>query len=728
MNSKQITDLVWALVFLFTWPFIVAWFVVVEPVRFVVRLIRDYHQDQRTTPEALEKQARERTQFLYNEVAAITATIPSREDFADPIAAEIIDDPDDDTYDPMIDCALECYDLEGWGKQVPEPPAICNSIEAARYRDWLSAYAAKQKPRAVQVAQEILTEVFLSLKPSIPPTTGKDIVVRFADLTPNLGKLVEAAAMRFYRDDAIELGVFNALRSQLNRNLHQVTGLPYTPQHFDSPKLLMPSQYHGENVAYAYLHHTPLLQLFDIKVGLAIPEEARFEGQWIVGPQGTGKTQFLQNQILMLLPKVLRGQASVIVMDSHEELIGTLCRLKVMQKHIVLIDANDVEYPLALNLFDLGAADNLTPVEKERRLNTALEVVGFILDSLLGSDLTAKQQVVFRFLTQAMLAIPSATILTFQDLLQNGTGKYQAYIDTLEGAAKTFFATQFNDSEFRKTRSEINRRLYGILGIHAWERMFTQPKTKLDLFAEMNAGKLILINTAKSLLQPKGCEAFGRFFLALITMAAQRRATVSHKLPCHVFIDEIADYASDANINVIIEQCRKQKIALTVAHQNCSQLSQRVKATLQTVAIKCAASLAPEDAATLAPGMKVKPQELQEQKKGTFMVYVRNVTPKALPVTVRFGALEGLDQVDETKFAALRDTLREKYAAKKQEPATQQPPHEEAADAVHAQSNDARTWAKPVDTNLPKKTENDKKRPKKTNGKHFVTDVDIFGN
>lgn len=224
-----------------------------------------------------------------------------------------------------------------------------------------------------------------------------------------------------------------------------------------------------------------------------------------------------------------KGEASIIVLDSQEQMIPIISQIKAIKDRLVLIDANDVEYPLALNIFDLGQADNLSPLEQERRLNTALEVVGFLLDSLLGSDLTSKQQVVFRFLTQALLAIPNATILTFQDLLQNGTARYKQYIDQLEGAARSFFETQFNSKQFVPTREEINRRLFGILGISAWERMFTQPKTKLDLFREMNEGKIICINSARSLLQPKGCEAFGRF---LWPHSDARPSSVRYRYTC----------------------------------------------------------------------------------------------------------------------------------------------------------------------------------------------------
>lgn len=69
--------------------------------------------------------------------------------------------------------------------------------------------------------------------------------------------------------------------------------------------------------------------------------------------------------------------------------------------------------------------------------------------------------------------------------------------------------------------------------------MFTHPKSKLDLFTEMNAGKMILISTAKDLLKENGTEIFGRFFIAMIAQAAQERAVlpVSERLPIFVYID-----------------------------------------------------------------------------------------------------------------------------------------------------------------------------------------------
>ena len=60
----------------------------------------------------------------------------------------------------------------------------------------------------------------------------------------------------------------------------------------------------------------------------------------------------------------------------------------------------------------------------------------------------------------------------------------------------------------------------------------------------MNAGRVILINTAKDLLKEQGTQIFGRFFIALIAQAAQERATLpEHKrMPTMVYVDEAQDY------------------------------------------------------------------------------------------------------------------------------------------------------------------------------------------
>jgi len=164
------------------------------------------------------------------------------------------------------------------------------------------------------------------------------------------------------------------------------------------------------------------------------------------------------------------------------------------------------------------------PLERERLTNSILELYDFVLGSLLDAAMTQKQSVIFRYVTRLMLHIPDATIHTLRELMEpDAEIKFAEHIDKLTGTARKFFETEFSSKEFDQTKRQVLRRLWGILENQTFERMFSYPKSKLDLFAEMNAGKIILINTAKDLLKEQGTEIFGRFFIAMIAQHRLRR-------------------------------------------------------------------------------------------------------------------------------------------------------------------------------------------------------------
>ena len=166
-----------------------------------------------------------------------------------------------------------------------------------------------------------------------------------------------------------------------------------------------------------------------------------------------------------------------------------------------------------------------------------------------------------------------------------------------------------------------------------FERMFANPQSKFDMFTELNAGKLILINTSKSLLKEQGTEIFGRFFVALIAQAAQERAVLRQqdRLPAMIYIDEAQDYF-DANIGVILSQARKYRVGMVMAHQYLGQLSNGLQEAFEAnTSIKLAGGVSARDARTLASQMHATPELIQQQPKGTFATYLRGLTDKAVP-------------------------------------------------------------------------------------------------
>ncbi len=243
-------------------------------------------------------------------------------------------------------------------------------------------------------------------------------------------------------------------------------------------------------------------------------------------------------------------------------------------------------------------------------LNSIIELYDFVLAALLGAGMTSKQSIIFRFVTRALLHIPNATIHTLLELMEpGGDKKYQEYIAKLQGAARSFFANEFNSTQFAETKRQVLRRLYGVLENQTFERMFSHPKNKLDIFKEMNGGKVILINAAKDLLKQNGTEVFGRFFIALIAQAAAERATLKSGerlcLLSSISMSARITSPADSNFTVILEQARKQKIGLVVAHQYLSQLSQSTLDSLHAnTSIKFAGGVSDRDAHALARNMR----------------------------------------------------------------------------------------------------------------------------
>src|SRR4051812_9058114 len=337
---------------------------------------------------------------------------------------------------------------------------------------------------------------------------------------------------------------------------------------------------------------------------------------------------------------------------------------------IVLIDPNDIEYPPCLNLFDFGL-DRVTrysPVEREKLINGAIALYEYLFGALLGADLTQRQGVIFRYLARLMMTVPGATIHTLMQFMEEPDA-VQPHLDKLDATSRHFFRSQFFSPSFNDTRQQILTRLWGVLSNRVLERMFSNERNKLDLFDAMNRGSLILINTAKDLLKQDGCEILGRFFIALICQAAQERASIpsDHRRSTFLYIDEAQDYF-DESIEQLLNQARKYKVGIILAHQNLDQFEPRLRgAVMASTATKLVGGLSAKDAAAFAREMRTEPEHLQSMRKrqdhSKFACFVRNVTVRPLRLSVPFGQMEVRPKLDDGEYDDLIERNRARYAA-----------------------------------------------------------------
>jgi len=662
----------------------------------LVLLSRAFYSRWRDMPIVRRATERRRANFLLRQLRATQAhmRVPSPEEFISSVNEKLLESGqrlEASLLNSLLRSAKLLFEAEGFSTEPPTPCAHANELDAARYRDMLSQRIQKfSAPNAVAHTRDTILHAYAGLCQSLPQFARQQdnekrpldtsamkpaATVQLINVLADVPGTIEALIEPFYSQLAISSGIFAELRQQLDMNGHKMSGVPFTPKNFGSRTLIGPSEYNGtpEEIVHGYLRQTPLEQLFTANISFVIPEAVRFEHHWIVAGSGHGKSQALQYLIARDLERVKVDGATVVVIDSQGDLIRNIASLSVFAEgsplhgKLCLIDPTDIEYPVALNLFDAGMEriNRYNPLDRERLTNGVLELYDFVLGSLLSAELTQKQGVIFRYITRLMLQIPDATIHTFRELMEpQGYEKYRLHIEKLEGTARAFFETEFNSRQFEDTKRQVVRRLWGILENRTFERMFSHPKNKLDLFSEMNSGKVILINTAKDLLKQNGTEIFGRFFIALIAQVAQERATLpkEKRMPAFVYIDECADYL-DQNVALILEQARKFNVGMILAHQYVGQIPPKLQESFATnTSIKFAGGTSDKDARTLSHMLRCTPEFIDQQTKGHFAASVRGLTTSAVSLEVPFGYVEAMPHMTEAEFNRERDRMRDRYA------------------------------------------------------------------
>jgi len=246
--------------------------------------------------------------------------------------------------------------------------------------------------------------------------------------------------------------------------------------------------------------------------------------------------------------------------------------------------------------------------------------------------------------------------------------KFWPYVEKLDEDAQAFFIQQFySKSSNVDTRKGIVQRLYGLLRVPAFNRMFTSPHNRLDLFTELNKGKTILINTSKALLGDDASSIFGRYFIAQTLGAVFQRVAIPKPYrPVYLYIDESKEYFKDAALSNLFEQARKYELGALIAFQNVNQIDNELRSIVfANTTTKLASSISHKDAIALAPDMRTDAEflmSMQKDKKGSqWGCFIKTYTPKAVRLFSPFGVVEDAPKMSAAEHKALRRRNRERY-------------------------------------------------------------------
>ena len=191
--------------------------------------------------------------------------------------------------------------------------------------------------------------------------------------------------------------------------------------------------------------------------------------------------------------------------------------------------------------------------------------------------------------------------------------------------------------------------------------------------------------------------------IARVLQAAFERAAILEKnrRPAFLYIDEAADYFDD-NINDLLNQARKYKLGVTLAHQFLDQLTPSLRSSVMTnPAIRFAGGISYKDANALDADMRTTNDFLmgtrKERTQSEFACYIRNVTPSAVKLAVPLGVVENAPKRTGAQFAAALERTRALVAEPRQIAVAPQAPlaTPDLADAKVPQSDDEPAPAAP---------------------------------
>lgn len=405
-----------------------------------------------------------------------------------------------------------------------------------------------------------------------------------------------------------------------------------------------------------------IMEVQKLPVALKLPSELRTEHMHIVAGSGQGKTQLIQGLVL----DDLDNNCSIVVIDSQGDLVRKLATV-VPEDRMILVDPEHC--PPALNIFASKA-------NTQQEIATAVDLYEYIFSSL-DATMTSKQATLYRFVSRFMMVIPGATIHTMRELLEKGgLDRYRSHLEKLGTTPRAFFENEYDDARnYGDTRREVMRRLYTVLENDTLGRMLGAPTNKVDMQGSLDSGKIILVNTNKAYLKQTGSSLFGRIFISQVVQSVMNRPE-GDRMRTYLYIDEAQDYAEDSHVLFnMFEQGRKYGLGLIWSHQYLDQLPMKLRSSISAnTAIKFAGGVSASDAKTLAGQMRVDPDMIDRQEKGTFFASFRGLGSTAWPV--QLGRLENLKRATPEELQAIYGRMMQRYGAPPQDRPRPAPPAE----------------------------------------------------
>jgi DNA helicase HerA-like ATPase len=292
-----------------------------------------------------------------------------------------------------------------------------------------------------------------------------------------------------------------------------------------------------------------------------LPTEARMRHVHVVGASGTGKSTLL---VSMILEDIAAGHG-VGVIDPHgdlvDELLGRIPEARV--DDVILFDPADPEYAVGWNILSAYS-------EPEREM--------------LASDLVAAFRRLATSWGDQMTAVLANAILAFLDSDEGGTlSDLRRFLG--DPSFRKSFLPSVRDPYIRdfwtlefplvsgKPQGSILTRLDSLLRSRLVRGVLTARDKPLDFRRVVDDGRIFLARLSQGAIGEENAALLGSLLVSKIhqvSLLRQGQAEADRR-PFFLYLDEFHHVATPSMAS-LFTGVRKYRLAVTVAHQNLSQL------------------------------------------------------------------------------------------------------------------------------------------------------------
>ena len=309
---------------------------------------------------------------------------------------------------------------------------------------------------------------------------------------------------------------------------------------------------------------------------IIVGDEDRMRHMYVVGQTGTGKSVLLENLILQDMEE---GKGFAFVDPHGESAEKVISRIpKHRLDDVIYFNPGNLDYPMGLNIFE---SDNVD--QQDILIQEAIAMLYKLYDPQHQGIMGPRYEYIFRNAAKLVMADPKGgTFIDIPKLFNDRQFVEKKLQHVTDRPLLDFWRKEIVDasrsSEFGDLKSWFVSKFSAFLSNAMMRNIIGQNKSSFDLRSIMDEKKIMIINLSLGLTGELNMKLLGMLFVAKFQMAAMSRADVpaSQRPDFTLYIDEFQNFATDSFAN-ILSAARKYRLALVVANQHTTQLSEEIR-------------------------------------------------------------------------------------------------------------------------------------------------------